>query len=126
MPFGVTNAPAVFQWLMQKVLANLQSESVTEFVSVYLDDVIVFSKTLEDHIVHLKAVFDRLRSAGLILNPSKCKILHDQMEYLGHVETSKGLRPNHRNMDAVRRFPKPASFLAGHLTIESSLLTMLK
>ena len=75
MPFGVTNASADFQLLMQRVLANLQFESAVKFVLVYLDDVIVFSETLEDHIVHLKAVFDKLRSAGLMLNPSKCKIL---------------------------------------------------
>ena len=61
MPFGVTNAPAVFQQLMQQVLAGLQSESASDFVSVYFDDVILFSGTLEDHIAHLKAVFDRLR-----------------------------------------------------------------
>ena len=61
MSFGVTNAPAIFQHLMQQVLARLLSKSATEFVSIYLDDVIVFSETLEDHINHLKAVFKHLR-----------------------------------------------------------------
>ena len=65
MPLGVTNAPAVFQHLMQRVLAGLQAENVTEFVSVYLNDVIVFSETFTDHIKHLEAVFDRLKKAGL-------------------------------------------------------------
>ena len=60
MLFGVINVTAAFQQLKLRVLANLQSESATEFVSVYLDDVIGFSEILDDHIVHLKAVFDRL------------------------------------------------------------------
>ena len=68
MPFGVTNTPTVFQRLMQQVLAGLQSECGTGFVSVYLDDVNVFSETLMDHINHLKAVFDHLKKAGLMLN----------------------------------------------------------
>ena len=67
MPFGVMNAPAVFQQLMQRVLSGLQS------VSVYLDDVIVYSATLEEHVSHLRIVFGRLRTAGLKLNPTKCK-----------------------------------------------------
>ena len=104
MPFGVTNAPAVFQRLMQRVLAGLQSVSASDFVSVYLDDVIVFSETLEVHTAHLKAVFDRFRSAGLMLNPGKCKIVHDEVEYLGHVVTPQGFQPNFRNLNAVRYF----------------------
>ena len=87
MPFGVTNAPAVFQCLIQQFLAGLQSESAIEFVSDYLDDVIVFSETLIDHINHLKAVFDHLRKAGLMLNPKKCRIMCDEAEYLGHIVT---------------------------------------
>lgn len=73
MPFGVTNAPAVFQRLMQRVLSGLQSESAAEFVSVYLDDVIVFSETLSDHLNHLRTVFDRLRQSGLMLNPKNVR-----------------------------------------------------
>ena len=62
-------------------------------MSVYLEDVIVFSETLVDHIAHLKAVFDRLRGAGLVLNPGKCKIAHDEVQHLGHVVTSRVLQP---------------------------------
>ena len=56
MPFGVTNAPAVFQRLMQQALAELQTSSGNDFVSVFLDDVIVFSETLQDHTEHLRVV----------------------------------------------------------------------
>ena len=107
MPFGITNAPAVFQWLMQCVLAGLQTPSGTKFMSVYLDDVIVFSETLQDHIEHLEVVFDRLKRVSLKLNPSKCKILCEEVEYLGHIATSRGLQMNKRNLKAARNFPQP-------------------
>ena len=61
MPFGVMNAPAVFQRLMQKVLMSLKGSE--EFVSVYLDDIIIFSKTLQDHLNHLEAVFCSLKKS---------------------------------------------------------------
>ena len=103
MPFGVMNAPAVFQRLMQKVLSGLQ------FVSVYLDDVIVYSETLEEHISHLKTVFERLRTASLKLNPMKCKFVCDKVEYLGHLITPAGLKPSERNLTAVKEFPVPTN-----------------
>ena len=109
MPFGVTNAPAVFQHLMQQVLAGLQSECGTEFVSVYLDNVIVISETLMDHTNHLKPVFDRLKKAGLMLNLKKCKIVCNEVEYLGHVVTPHGLKPNNRNLDVVKNFLPPTN-----------------
>ena len=103
MPFGVMNAPAVFQRLMQRVLSGLQ------FASVYLDDVIVYSETLEEHVNHLKAIFERLRKANLKLKPEKCKFVCDEVEYLGHIITSAGLKPNERNLIAVREFPVPTN-----------------
>ena len=101
MPFGVMNAPAVFQRLMQRVLSGLQ------FVSVYLDDVIVYSETLEEHVSHLRTVFERLRTANLKLNPAKCKFVCEEVDYLGHVITPVGLKPSERNLAAVREFPVP-------------------
>jgi len=83
MPFGVMNVPAVFQRLMQRVLAGLQSGQGKQCVFVYLDDAIIFSESFEDPIIHLRAVFDRLRNAGLKLNPQKCKFIC-KVEYLGH------------------------------------------
>ena len=109
MPFGVMNAPAVFQRLMQKVLEGLQSDNGKEFASVYLDDVIVFSETLQDHVNHLRAVCNRLRNAGLKLNPKKCKFVCEEVEYLGHLVTPSGLKPNDRNLDAVKHFPTPTT-----------------
>ena len=109
MPFGVTNAPAVFQRLIQRVLAELQSKATVKFVSVYLDDVIVFSESIVEHINHLQMVFDCLKKAGLKLNSEKCRILCSKVEYLGHTVTPYGLRPNKSNLDAVKDFPVPTN-----------------
>ena len=82
MPFGLTNAPAVFQRLMGRVLKEVDSKR--QFVSVYLDDVLIFSKTIEEHLRHLRLVLSRLREVGLKLNPKKCHFMCDQVTYLGH------------------------------------------
>ena len=80
-----------------------------EFISLYLDDVIVFSETLMDHINHLKAVFEHLKKAGFMLNLKKCKVMCNEVEYLGHVVTPHGLKPNNRNLDAVKNFLPPTN-----------------
>ena len=72
MPFGLTNAPAVFQRLMQRVLKGLNPEDVPYLVIVYIDDVLIFSHTLEDHLEHLHKVIERLQQVGLKLKPTKC------------------------------------------------------
>ena len=91
---------------MQQVLSGLQLESGIGCVSLYLDDMIVFSESLIDYIDYLKAAFNRLRKAGhgLMLNPKKCKVVCDEIEYLGHVVTLQGLKPNNRILDAFRCF----------------------
>ena len=107
MPFGLRNAPAVFQRLMQRVLAGLNPPEGPDFVSVYLDDVIVFSRTLDDHLHHLSLVIDRLTKAGLKLKPSKCHFISQEVQYLGHLLTPEGIRPNPDRVAAVRDYPTP-------------------
>ena len=107
MPFGLTNAPAAFQRLMQKVLMGLNPEEGEDYVAVYIDDVLVFSRTLEDHLEHLRLVIDCLQQAGLKLKPSKCHFVREEVEYLGHLITPQGLKPNPRLVTAVRDFPVP-------------------
>ena len=107
MPFGLTNAPAVFQRLMQQVLAGLNPEDGNEFVTAYIDDILVFSPTLREHLEHLRIVIDRLREVHLKLNPLKCKFVREEVDYLGHVITVGGLKPNPRLTDAVQKFPQP-------------------
>ena len=107
MPFGLTNAPAVFQRLMQKVLMDLNPKDGADFVSVYIDDILVYSRTLEEHLDHLKIVMDRLIQAGLKLKPSKCLFVRSEVNYLGHVITPRGLKASSQQVTAVRDFPAP-------------------
>ncbi len=109
MPFGLTNAPAVFQRLMQKVVSGLNSEEGPDFVGVYIDDILVYSQTLTEHLDHLRRVLERLRQAGLKLKPSKCHFIRQSVEFLGHVITPQGLKPNPRQVQAVQEFPVPKS-----------------
>ena len=103
MPFGLCNAPATFQRLMQAVLAGME----WDFCFVYLDDILVCSKTLEEHLNHLQQVFDRLQEAKLTLKPKKCSFLQDQVIYLGHVISRKGIAPDPSKTQKVKDFPIP-------------------
>ena len=107
MPFGLTNAPAVFQRLMQSVLMGLNPTDGNQFVSVYIDDVLIYSRTLPEHLEHLKLVIERIEQAGLKLKPSKCSFVREEVEYLGHVLTPDGLKTNPRTVEAVREYPQP-------------------
>ena len=107
MPFGLTNAPAVFQCLMQQVLGDLNPEEGPDFVSVYIDDIPIFSRTLEEQLEHIRVVLERLVAAGLKLKPKKCYFLQQEVEYLGHVITTSGLQPNRKQVSAVSGFPVP-------------------
>ena len=109
MPFGLTNAPAVFQRLMQQVLLGLNPEDGPDFVSVYIDDILVFSETLEDHMKHLAIVMNHLIEVGLKLKPTKCHFCRQEVEYLGHVITPQGLKTSEKHITAVREFSTPES-----------------
>ena len=78
----LTNAPAVFQRLMQQVVTPLNPKSGPHFVSVYVDDILVFSASLEEHLPHLKIVIRRLTEAGLKLKPSKCRFAQKELQLL--------------------------------------------
>ena len=107
MPFGLTNAPSVFQRLIQQVLMGLNPDSGPSFVAAYIDDILVFSDTLKDHLNHLRLVLERLREVNLKLKPTKCRFARKEVEYLGHVLTPDGLKPNPALVSAVREFPVP-------------------
>ena len=109
MPFGLRNAPAVFQRLMQRVLAGLNPDEGVPFTSVYIDDILIFSETFEDHLSHLKAVIERIASAGLKLKPCKCKFIRQTVDFLGHILTPVGIHPNPDRVSAVQKFPRPQS-----------------
>ena len=107
MPFGLCNAPATFQRLMQKALSGLGGEE--PFCSVYIDDVIVYSDSVESHIQHLQQVFERLRRIGLRLHPQKCRFAYPEVAFLGHVISAVGIAPNPDKVRAVREFKVPTN-----------------
>ena len=103
MPFGATNAPATFQRLMHDCLGELNMN----WCIVYLDDIIIFSDTKEEHLKRLEAVFQKLCAAGLKLKPSKCFFFRKEIEYLGHVVSGKGISTNPKKIEAVSKWPTP-------------------
>ena len=103
MPFGLTNAPATFQRLMERVLAGLQ----WEICLVYIDDVIIYSQTIEDHLRQLRMVFERLSAAGLKLKPKKCNLFRRQVQYLGHIVSDKGIQTDPDKIKAVADWSTP-------------------
>eukprot|EP00117_Sycon_ciliatum_P007004 scpid29770/ scgid10288/ Retrovirus-related Pol polyprotein from transposon 17.6; Protease; Reverse transcriptase; Endonuclease len=105
MPFGLCNAPATFQRLMNKVLGDL----VPSVCLVYLDDIIVFSTSFEQHLQHLNLVFARLRQANLKVKPAKCHLLQPSVTYLGFNLSRDGVTPDASKYSAVRDWPTPAS-----------------
>ena len=103
MPFGLTNAPATFQRLMERVLAGLQ----WNICLVYIDDIIIFSRTVDEHIQQLQTVFDRLKHAKLKLKPKKCHLFQKKVQYLGHVVSEAGIETDPDKISAVKDWPRP-------------------
>ena len=101
MPFGLVNAPATFQRLMEVVLAGIARDGC----HVYLDDILVFGKTLEEHNHNLRRVFDRINGAGLKLKAKKCCFAQMSVLYLGHVVSQAGVQTDPKEVDAVSRYP---------------------
>ena len=104
MPFGVRNAPAVFQEMMQKILHD-----TTNFATAYMDDVIIYSASWDEHLVHIREELDRLRKANLTINPSKCVWGGTSMTYLGHeVGAGRISLPAHR-VQALAKYERPTT-----------------
>ena len=103
MPFGLCNAPATFQRLMESCLGELHLQQCI----IYLDDIIVFAKTPEEHITRLRRVFMKLRAAGLKLKPSKCAFFKRKITYLGHVVSEEGIATDEEKVRVIRDWPIP-------------------
>ena len=106
MPYGLCNAPATFQRLMQNCLGELN----LTYALVYLDDVIVYSKTEEDHLRRLQAVFEWFHEQGLKLKPSKCSFLCKQITFLGHEVSADGMMPGNLNLKGIAEMAPPANY----------------
>ena len=105
MPFGLCNAPATFQRLMDRVLMGLQWTSCL----VYIDDIIIVGKTFEEHLSNLEEVFKRLAQAGLKLHPNKCQFLQHKVHFLGHIISAEGITPDPSKSVKVEHWPVPTS-----------------
>ena len=103
LPFGLSNATTTFQMTMSKVFSGLIFKSVL----VYVDDIIVYSPTFEKHIEDLENVFARLRQHNLTLKPSKCHFAAKQVDYLGHVISKYGTKPNPSKTAVIDTYPVP-------------------
>jgi len=103
MPFGLCNAPATFERLMEKVLQQL----LFKICLVYVDDVIIFSGSFEAMLNRLRQVFLRLRSANLKLNPKECPFFKREIKYLNHVVSEKRITTDPKKISTVKEWPAP-------------------
>lgn len=103
MPFGLCNAPATFQRLMDSMLVGIKGEEAL----VYLDDIIIFSKNIEQHATRLGRVLQILYESNLYVQLSKCNFAVREVEYLGHIVSNEGIKPDHKKIDAIANYPKP-------------------
>ena len=106
MPFGLCNAPSTFQRLMQNCLGELN----LTYCLIYLDDVIVFSDTPDEHLQRMRVVFDHLHEHGLKLKPSKCEVFKSEINYLAHHVSRKGVLPSKKNLESITQCPPPDTY----------------
>lgn len=103
MPFGLCNAPATFQRLMEVTLCGLARSKCV----VYLDDILIMGKSFQEHLNNLKEVFGRLRIAGLRLKPQKCHLVKQEVKYLGYAVSYSGISADPDKVTAVQDYPRP-------------------
>ena len=105
MPFSHTNAPATFQRLMESCLGDMH----LKWVIIYLDDIIIFSKTPKEHIGRLRGVFQKLHEAGLKLKPKKCEFFKTRINYLGYILSRDGIESDPKKVEAIENWKRPTT-----------------
>lgn len=108
MPFGLKNAPATFQRLINYVLRDL----INKVCVVYLDDILIFSTSYQEHICNIHKVFEKLRKANLKIQINKCKFFAKETLYLGHILTPEGVKPNPAKVDTILNLELPKTVKA--------------
>ena len=98
MPFGLTNAPATYSRLVEKVLDGLDRS----FVTAFLDDIAIHTPTLDEHFGMLQQVFTAQFRAGLTIQPRKCQLFQEKIEFLGHVVSAKGIAPQNKHVEQIK------------------------
>lgn len=106
MPFGLTNAPATFQCVMNSIFAHL----VRKCVLIFMDDILVYSSSLDDHVTHLRAVLTILQEQKFYAKLSKCTFAKAQLDYLGHIISAQGVATDPSKTEAMLNWPTPTSF----------------
>ena len=124
MPFGLTNAPATFQRLMERVLKGL----IGKICLVYLDDVMIYSKSLAEHEEHLNMVLERIKRSGLKIKFKKCSWVMKEVEYLGHVVCREGIKPSPKKIEAIMnaKLPKTLKQLQSFLGLATYYRRFIK
>ncbi|GBG90891.1 hypothetical protein CBR_g51398 [Chara braunii] len=138
MPFGLCNAPGTFQHAMNRIFHDY----LDKFIVVYLDDILIFSRTVEEHLEHLKIVLGLLRQHQYKVNLDKCEFGRTKILYLGHEISADGLRPEDANVASMRDWPRPQTvtevrsflgmtgyyrpFVKNYSTIDSSLTDLTR
>ncbi|GBG85766.1 hypothetical protein CBR_g40495 [Chara braunii] len=105
MPFGLTNAPTTFQAAMTTEFRHM----LDRYVLIYLDDILVYSRSLEEHVEHLRTVLERLRQAKYKADRDKCEFARQKLEYVGHYVTPQGIRPLADKIEALQVWPEPTN-----------------
>jgi hypothetical protein len=103
LPMGLTNAPASFMRVMNEVFDKF----IGDFVLVYLDDILIMSKSVDDHLSHLRQVFQRLREVRMQVKLSKCKFWQAQIKYLGHILSPEGITPDPAKVQSLLDWQMP-------------------
>ena len=104
MPFGLQGAPSTFQRMMDSLLVGMQ-----DFAAAYLDDLVIFSRSWPEHMLHLRRVLQKLREADLTVKQKKCQLAMSRCSYLGHVVGEGLVRPEHSKVDSVKQFQVPTT-----------------
>lgn len=105
LPFGLTNAPKALQRLMEEILGH----DLAQYVFVYLDDLIIISRSFEEHVAILCELLARLKRAGLTVNTDKCEFVRSSLKYLGYVVDENGLRTDEGKIEAIANYPQPVT-----------------
>ena len=103
VPFGLAQAPACFQELMTGILKDFN------FAIAYLDDIIIFSNTHQEHLSHIRMVFEKLKSANPSMKKSKCNFFSKEIQYIGHILCAMGIRPLPSKTHAIQYMQSPTT-----------------
>jgi hypothetical protein len=103
IPFGLSNAPATFMRVMNECLLPY----IDEFVLLYLDDILVYSRSFDEHIKHLRLVLEKLRLHKLYAKQDRCEFAKTEIEFLGHILSREGIKPHPDKLNTIKQWPTP-------------------